>query len=312
MTTLYRILHQTEYHYSTVVQLSRQMLRLTPRNTRFQSRLAHEIRVEPQPSEWFEREDFFGNALVQFALQSPHERLLVEIASRVQVRARESALTRPSKHSWEQVREWLQQGNGTPFLDPAQYLYASPHVPATPRFAAYARPSFTPGRPLLEAVFDLNHRIYQDFRYDPEATSISTPAETVLRKKRGVCQDFAHLLIACLRALGLAARYVSGYLLTHPAAGKERLVGADASHAWVSVYCPEQGWVDLDPTNDLWVDQEHITVAWGRDFSDVSPLRGVILGGEEHELEVRVTVQPEPLAPLGASGFDFSGTRTSL
>ncbi len=310
MSAGYRIVHQTEYHYASAVQLSRQVLRSTPRNTRFQRRLSHAIRVDPHPSEWFEREDFFGNALVQFALQSPHQRLVVDITSHVLVQSRNSPAQGFPGPAWEQVRDGLQQGSGTPFLDPAQYLFASPHVPTTPRFAAYARPSFTPGRPLLVAVGHLNHRIYQDFRYDPLATNISTPIETVLRKKRGVCQDFAHLLIACLRAVGLAARYVSGYLLTHPAPGKERLVGADASHAWVSVYCPEQGWVDLDPTNDLWVDQEHITVAWGRDFSDVSPLRGVILGGEAHELEVQVTVQPEPLAPGTSCGDDCDGTMT--
>ncbi len=310
MRILYRIVHQTEYRYASAVQLSRQVLRSTPRHTRFQRRIRHAIRVEPQPSEWFERKDFFGNALVQFALQSPHQSLLVEITSHVLVRSRHSHPARLLGAPWEQVRDGLQQGTGTPFLDPAQYLYASPHVPTTPRFAAYARPSFTPGRPLLEAVHHLSHRIYQDFRYDPTATNISTPVETVLRKKRGVCQDFAHLLIACLRAVGLAARYVSGYLLTHPAPGKEHLLGADATHAWVSVYCPEAGWVDLDPTNDLWVDQEHITVAWGRDFSDVSPLRGVILGGEEHELEVRVAVQPEPATAVGAGTHPGEGTMT--
>ncbi len=308
MRTLYRIVHQTEYRYASAVQLSRQVLRSTPRNTPFQRRLRHFIRVEPQPSEWFERKDFFGNALVQFALQSPHQSLLVEITSHVLVRSRNRLQAKLSGAPWEQVRDGLQQGTGTPFLDPAQYLYASPHVPTTPRFAAYARPSFTPGRPLLEAVYHLSHRIYQDFRYDPTATNISTPIETVLRKKRGVCQDFAHLLIACLRAVGLAARYVSGYLLTHPAPGKEHLVGADATHAWVSVYCPEAGWVDLDPTNDQWVDQEHITVAWGRDFSDVSPLRGVILGGEEHELEVRVSVQPELSTAVNACPHHGEGT----
>lgn len=308
MGTVYRIVHQTEYHYASAVQLSRQVLRLTPRNTRFQCRLSHLIRVDPHPSEWFEREDFFGNALVQFALQSPHQSLQVEITSQVLVQTRIGSQNRFSGSPWEQVRDRLQQGSGTAFLEPAQYLYASPHVPTTPRFAAYARPSFAPGRPLLEAVYHLNHRIYQDFRYDPLATNISTPVETVLRKKRGVCQDFAHLLIACLRAVGLPARYVSGYLLTHPAPGKERLVGADASHAWVSVYCPQAGWVDLDPTNDLWVDREHITVAWGRDFSDVSPLRGVILGGEEHDLKVRVTVQPELSTSAGLCDPDRQGT----
>ncbi|MDD5296487.1 MAG: transglutaminase family protein [Rhodocyclaceae bacterium] len=290
---VYRIRHETEYRYSWPVTLSRQLLRLIPRSTPWQDCLWHEIRVRPEPPEWSWLEDFFGNPVAQFALHTPHDELLVAVESRVAVRSHAPAVAPNETLPWEMAREWLHGGAGGAVLDPAQYLFASPHVPVAGSLAAYARTSFRAGRPLLAAARDLTRRIHRDFQYDPKATTISTPVETVLKQKRGVCQDFAHLQIACLRSLGLAARYVSGYLLTHPAPGKERLVGADASHAWVSVFCPDLGWVDLDPTNDLLVDMEHVTVAWGRDFSDVSPMRGVILGGGEHELDVRVTVEPE-------------------
>ena len=168
----------------------------------------------------------------------------------------------------------------------------SPFVAVRPAFREYAEPSFLPGRPLLEAVADLNERIYREFKYDPHFTTVATPLDEVLSERRGVCQDFAHLAIACLRSLGLAARYVSGYILTVPPPGRPRLVGADASHAWLSVFVPGLGWADFDPTNDLLPDLQHVTLAWGRDFSDISPLRGVILGGGEQKIDVRVTVEP--------------------
>jgi transglutaminase-like putative cysteine protease len=178
-------------------------------------------------------------------------------------------------------------------------MFESPQIPTLPALARYAAPSFAPGRPLLEAVLELNQRIHTDFAYDAEATSVATPLAEVLSQKRGVCQDFAHLMIGCLRAQGLAARYVSGYLLTTPPPGKPRLIGADATHAWVSVFVPELGWVDFDPTNDCLPDTDHITVAWGRDFSDVTPVRGVILGSGDQELEVKVTVMPSDEGEAG-------------
>ena len=293
----YRILHETEYKYGNLVQLSRQLLRLTPRESPWQKCLSHEIRVTPEPAEWAALDDFFGNPVIQFALQVPHRELLVEVESRVEVRSHAPLLDPETSVTWDKARDWLMHTVGAAVLDPSQFLFASPHVPVTRELAAYARPSFPPERPLLAAVLDLTKRIHDDFEFDAEATEVSTPVVTVLEDRRGVCQDFAHLQIACLRSLGLAARYVSGYILTHPPEGQERMVGADASHAWVSVYCPDLGWVDLDPTNNLLVDNQHITVAWGRDFSDVSPMRGVILGGSQHELDVRVTVMPEDEAP---------------
>ena len=297
----YRILHETEYAYGSLVQLSRQLLRLSPRASPWQECLAHEIRVTPEPSEWAALDDFFGNPVIQFALQVPHRELLVQVESRVEVRSHAPQLDPAASVPWEEARDWLLHATGAAVLDPSQYLFASPHVPVTRELAAYARPSFPAERPLLAALLDLTKRIHDDFEFDAEATEVSTPVSTVLEDRRGVCQDFAHLQIACLRSLGLAARYVSGYILTHPPEGQERMVGADASHAWISVYCPDLGWVDLDPTNNLLVDTQHITVAWGRDFSDVSPMRGVILGGSQHELEVRVTVMPEDEHPAAAA-----------
>lgn len=303
----YRVLHTTRYRYSSPVQLSRQLLRLTPLDTAWQQCLSHEVRITPAPAERCAMNDFFGNAVVHFALQIPHLELQVDVESQVIVRPHAPQRDPETTLPWDKVRSWLQESSGDEVLDASQYLFASPHVPVTTELADYARPSFPPGRPLLSAVLDLTRRIHQDFQFDASATTVSTPVETVLRERRGVCQDFTHLEIACLRSLGLAARYISGYILTMPPPGQPRLVGADASHAWVSVYCPELGWVDLDPTNDLLVDTQHVTVAWGRDFSDISPMHGVIFGGGGHELEVEVTVEPVDKAVAGEAAESVSG-----
>jgi transglutaminase-like putative cysteine protease len=292
MDARYHVLHSTRYRYACPVRLSRQLLRLKPLDTAWQQCLSHELRVTPTPGELYTLNDFFGNPVAQFALHMPHQELLVEVESEVLVRAHAPEQDPDATLSWEEVRRWLHDGIGEQVLDPNQYLFSSPYVPVSAALADYARPSFPPGRPLLAAALDLTRRIHQDFEYDSDATTVSTPVEEVLQQRRGVCQDFSHLQIACLRSLGIAARYVSGYMLTMPPPGQPRLIGVDASHAWVSVYCPDLGWVDLDPTNDLMVDTLHVTVACGRDFSDVSPIHGVILGGGEHELEVQVTVRP--------------------
>jgi transglutaminase-like putative cysteine protease len=221
---------------------------------------------------------------------TPHQELRVLSRSVVAVSAPDPA-GRPDP-AWEETRAALHYRKGEPARPEAQFAYASPYVAWDEEVAEYARVSFPPRRPLLEAARELTHRIHQDFRYDPAATTITTPVRRVLHERRGVCQDFTHLQIACLRALGLSARYVSGYLLTDPPPGGERLIGADASHAWLALYVPDRGYVDLDPTNDLLPADRHVTVAWGRDFGDVSPLRGVILGGAEHSLRVGVSVLP--------------------
>lgn len=291
-TVSYRVIHETTYEYSSPVQLSQQLIRLTPRNTDWQHCHVHRVDISPLPMESSELDDYFGNKVRQFALHAPHSELIVKVESVVSVSSHTPRASLEKTIPWELARTWLHGVVGASVLDPSHYVFASPHVPISTELAAYAKPSFTADKPLLKAVLDFTSRIYRDFSFDPEATTVSTPVETVLKNRKGVCQDFAHLQIACLRSLGLAARYVSGYILTLPPPGQERLVGADASHAWVSVYCPEVGWVDIDPTNNLLVDTQHICVAWGRDFSDISPMRGVILGGGYHEVDVSVTVEP--------------------
>jgi len=229
--------------------------------------------------------------VTQILLAAPHASLSVHAESVVTVEPR--AGEAPRTRAWEQVRDPLRGMVKEALVDPVQFLFESPHVEVFRELTSYASPCFARGRPAFEAARELTRRIHADFKFDPKATSVSTPLREVLAKRHGVCQDFAHLMIGCLRSLGLPARYVSGYILTTPAPGRPRLVGADASHAWVSVWCGEAGWIELDPTNDMLVGDQHITLAWGRDFSDVTPMRGVILGGGDQELAVRVTVTPQ-------------------
>jgi transglutaminase-like putative cysteine protease len=291
----YHVVHETRYSYASPVALSHQLLHLTPRELPWQHVEAHRISIEPAATENTARKDDFGNPVRQILIAAPHRSLTVLAESELTVRAR-AALARPASARWDTVRERLASFRGAP-LEPAQFLYESPHIPCLPELAHYASPSFRPKRDLTEATLDLTARIHADFEFDPKSTSIATPLEEVLRQRRGVCQDFAHLMIGCLRSIGLAARYVSGYLLTTPPPGRPRLIGADASHAWVSLWSPRAGWLDVDPTNNCLVDDEHICLGWGRDFGDVTPTRGVILGGGEQELEVRVTVTPRAEIP---------------
>jgi len=280
------VIHETHYQYASPVVLSLQLLHLAPRALPWQACHAHRLSVKPEPGELSERDDFFGNPTSLFLIAAPHTELVVHSASTLSVSPREEAALALPRSPWEVVHA------EAPALA-AAFLYESPHVETWRDLAEYAARSFPPGRTTLEGAIDLTARIHRDFQFDRKATSVSTPLREVMKRRRGVCQDFAHLMIGALRALGLPARYVSGYLLTDPPPGRPRLIGADASHAWVSVYCGAQaGWVDLDPTNNCVVDDEHVTLAWGRDFSDVTPMRGVILGGGEQELKVRVTVSP--------------------
>ena len=285
----YSVVHETVYRYESPVVLSQQLLHLTPRALDFQSLREHRVAVQPEPAETSARDDYFGNPVTQIMLAAPHDSLTVHAQSKVSVDARPAPV--PGE-GWGDLRERLRSG-GAALLEPMQFLYESPHVECFRDLAHYADASFAAGRGMVDAVLDLTRRIHADFTFDPKATSASTPLREVLARRRGVCQDYAHFMIGCLRTLGLPARYVSGYILTAPPPGKPRLVGADASHAWVSAWCGSAGWVDLDPTNNVLVGDEHITLAWGRDFSDVTPMRGVILGGGEQELAVRVTVVPQ-------------------
>ncbi|WP_332878946.1 transglutaminase family protein [Massilia sp. S19_KUP03_FR1] len=292
----YRVVHETRYQYQSTVTLSQQYLHLTPRAFPCQQLESHLIWLDPVIHEGTDGVDYFGNSTRHVALTVPHERLLVHAESTVVLHARPRLAQIGASLPWESVRDMMGKEKSAATLEACRYLYASPHVNWFPELEAYARASFTPGRPQLDGAMDLTRRIFEDFEFDGKATDISTPLEQVLRGRRGVCQDFAQLMIGCLRSIGLPARYISGYILTHPAAGKPRLIGADASHAWVSVYCPELGWIDFDPTNRSLVQHEHITLGWGRDFSDVTPMRGIVLGGGPQVLDVQVTVTPLPVS----------------
>lgn len=299
----YQVLHDTHYRYSAPVSLAQQLAHLWPRDCARQ--LCHErhLTITPQPTRRQDGLDLFGNPLTRLAFERPHDELRVIACLRVEVLAHEGLALEDSP-AWEEVAAALRY-SGQPLsaelLEAARYRFQSPYVHLKQAFAAFGADCFAPGRPLLLAVRALMQKIFKEFTFDAAATQVATPLLQVLEERRGVCQDFAHLMLACLRSRGLAARYVSGYLLTQPPPGQPRLIGADASHAWVSVYCPRQGWVDFDPTNNLLPALEHITLGWGRDFADVSPLRGVILGGGSHDPEVRVTVTPleEPLPAVG-------------
>lgn len=289
----YGVVHETIYTYEEPVGLSRQVVHLAPRPAPYQACRAHALRISPEPELLASGADAFGNPVTSLCIEADHKALSVRAESCVEVRERSYP---PDEETppWESVRERLAYVSGRrprpEDLEATRFLFESARVRNKRELAAWAAPSFPKGAPLLSGVRSLMNRIHDEFGFDPTATTVSTPVMEVFSKRRGVCQDFAHLMLSCLRSLGLAARYVSGYVLTRPPPGRARLVGADASHAWVSVYCPGFGWVDADPTNRALPSLEHVTVAWGRDYDDVIPLRGVLLGGGAHALEIRVTV----------------------
>ena len=307
----YRITHTTCYHYSQPVGLCQNEARLQPRNFWRQHCDHSRFEITPKPADFHERVDFFGNRVAYFAIQLPHTQLMVTAISDVTIFPKQNATDLFNLMSWEQARSLFQdapaqaqaqsqqgqsqsqvqhQDQAPDLLDARQYLLDSPMVTLTPALADYAQSSFLPNRALVEVVRDLMGRIYKDFTYDPTFTTIATPLSDVLSFRRGVCQDFAHLAIGCLRTQGIAARYISGYVETLPEPGKQRLVGADASHAWFSVYIPGTGWLDFDPTNNTVPLDQHITLAWGRDYADVTPLKGIAFGGGQHTLSVSVDV----------------------
>ncbi len=292
----YRITHRNEYRYDAPVANSYGEARLVPRQLDHQQSVAAPgIDVSPRPLDRSERTDYFGNATTYFNVEEPHTELTVTAVHEVEVVRTELQLDLTGGGSWEQAVARLDSSTLEADLDARQFRLASPLVATGTALAAYAAPSFAPTRHLLDAAIDLNHRIHADFTYSPGTTSISTSVGEILESRRGVCQDFAHLAVGCLRAMGLPARYVSGYLETDPPPGVERLVGADASHAWFAVYVPDHGWVDLDPTNDVLPRGRHITAAWGRDYADVTPLKGVVYtASHEHELTVSVDVERLP------------------
>ena len=286
----YRVTHRTVHKYRSPVSVGNHIACLTPRSGPSHQCISHQLNVNPEPATRTERTDYFGNKLTIFTVQQPHNTLLVESKSEVVLSPPDPWPTKTP--AWNDVVDSVRGDYSEAGLEAYQFVFESPRIRPSADFAAYASPSFPPGRSLGESLLDLTHRIHQEFRFDSKATHVGTTGEEVLRRRRGVCQDFAHVQIACLRSLNLPARYVSGYLRTYPPPGRPRLVGADASHAWVSAYCPGFGWLDVDPTNDVVPSQSHVTLAWGRDYGDVSPLRGLILGGREHTLKVGVDVEP--------------------
>ena len=285
----YRVTHTTEFIYEARVGLCYNEARLLPRDLPQQKVLTAGLQIEPMPHDYYERFDYFGNQTAYFSIQQPHDQLLVTASSEIDTSA--TILVEEAAHlSWEMAREQVLNLGSAEATDALQFVLDSPTVVVNDLILNYALPSFAPGRSLVDAVHDLMQRIFHEFKYDPEFSTIATPLKEVLEHRSGVCQDFAHLAIGCLRSMGLAARYVSGYIETEPPPGEERLVGADASHAWFSVFLPGFGWLDFDPTNNQLPGDRHITVAWGRDFADVTPLKGVAFGSGEHELKVAVDV----------------------
>jgi transglutaminase-like putative cysteine protease len=288
---IYKIVHRTTYRYKHPVSVGTHVACLKPRALPHHQLAESDLHIQPRPATRTERVDFFGNRLCFFTIQEPHRELVVEARSKVIMEGSTTpwpVLPLP----WEEAVQSIPHDISPAGLEAYQYGFESPRIRVRPEFASYALQSFTPRRPMLEALLDLTTRIHKDFRFDSKVTNVRTPTEEVFKKRRGVCQDFAHLQIACLRSLNLAARYVSGYLRTYPPPGQARLVGADASHAWVSAYCPGIGWLDMDPTNNIVPSNGHVTLAWGRDYGDVSPLRGLILGGGSHTLRVAVDMEP--------------------
>jgi transglutaminase-like putative cysteine protease len=292
----YRVRHETVYDYGGNVAHAHQLLHLTPRDSALQICRSRTIRLEPQPSSRTESLDAFGNLATRIEYDLPHDRLEVLAEVEVEVRAPPAA-SADASHTWEETRDALIY-SGKPLsaehLDACRFRMESSYVQVKREFHDYGADCFPAGRPLLAGAEALMHKIHRDFPYTPGSTDIRTSAVEAFAARRGVCQDFAHIMIACMRSRGLAARYVSGYLRTLPPPGAPAdWVGHDASHAWISLFSPPFGWIDLDPTNDVRVGTGHIVVAWGRDFGDVSPLRGVLIGGGRHTLSVRVSVQAE-------------------
>ena len=304
---LLHVVHETSYRYRPAVDTAHHVVHLKPANSGSQQLLAYQLQIDPPPALLREQPDVYGNARTAFSFQSAHDQLTVVADSIVSTTpdplARDVASAPQLIAPWEQVRERFRYRAGAAYDSASEFLFASPYVPRAEAFTEFAQASFTTGRPHLHACEALMTQIYTGMTYESESTEVNTSALEALKQGKGVCQDFAHIMVACCRAMGLPARYVSGYMLTKPPPGQPRLVGSDASHAWASVYFPGEDaqsgrWLDFDPTNNRAPGEDYVTLATGRDFLDVSPMRGVIRGGSRHKLRVAVTVEPmESTAP---------------
>jgi transglutaminase-like putative cysteine protease len=303
MSRRYRVRHETTYKYAADVMHSHHLLHLVPRPTPYQQCLEHDIAISPETHRRADEIDVFGNPLVRLELASPHRELSVVSTMEIEV-YRRRAVSASTTEPWDKVRDDFAYRGAWPSrdqLDAARFRHESPHVRVKQAFTDWSAECFPAGQPILVCAEQLTGKLKQDIEYAPGVTDIGTAATEILETRKGVCQDFAHLMIACFRSRGLAARYVSGYLRTNAVTGEDgkKLVGDGASHAWVSVWSPPYGWIEFDPTNGCFAGTDHVAVAWGRDFGDVSPLRGVILGGSEHHLSVIVDVTEMGAAPVG-------------
>lgn len=288
----YRVTHTTTYSSSEAISVGHNEAWLRPREMPSQLCPHYELKIEPEPSIRSTRRDYFGNTVSQFSFNQGYRELIVTSVCEVALRP-QAVNSQSASPAWEPIAALLRDRPTAESLQAYEFVFDSPRVRRSEILQNYALPSFPNQRPIVDGLTDLLGRFRQDFKFDATATNVWTPLEVAFKQRRGVCQDFAHMMIGMLRSLGLAARYVSGYLRTYPPAGKPRLVGADASHAWVSVYCGALGWVDVDPTNNAFPNLEHITVAWGRDYTDVVPIKGVVIGGgSQSSMNVGVDVLP--------------------
>lgn len=287
----YNVIHSTRYKYAARVTHCYNLANLIPRNTARQRCINSKIIVMPQPIHTNKQTDYFGNQSYHFEIQTAHKELLIRSESQIEIQDTCSDLNLDLGMSYADALNYYQQAPSFDAIRAKEFIIDSPMIKTNDAIADYARPSFSLTRPLNSCVAELTKRIFEDFTYTPGFTTIATPLSEVLEHKRGVCQDFAHLEIACLRAMGIPAKYVSGYMETLPPPGQEKLVGADATHAWISYYSPEEGWIEFDPTNDVRASNKHIVTAEGRDYYDVTPVKGVIFGGGKRPvLEISVDV----------------------
>lgn len=286
----YTITHKTEYIYREPIALCHNIARLIPRSVNGQVCTMSEITITPKPDTYKRYEDFFGNHLAYFAIEQDHNKLTVTVTSNIEITPNNLQVNEYPKDSWEDALNKILM-NADEYMDVRQYIPQTSMTEITPDIKAYALQSFTPGRPLFDATYDLMKRIYKDFEFKAGLTTVSTPVQETLKQRKGVCQDFAHLAITCIRSVGLPVRYISGYIETIKKPGKEKLIGADASHAWFAVFIPGTGWVDFDPTNNQIPSSQHITIGWGRDYADIAPLKGIILSSRPHKLNVSVDVR---------------------
>ncbi len=291
MPAVYEVQHVTKYRYAGNASSCQNQLRLTPRNEHGQQLLQHSIQVTPKCKSLLESVDAFGNKVSYFEIYQPHESLVIDMHAKVRVDRQSIDLLNGSPN-WESISQNAFRDKSAVGLDTLQYAFASPHAPICEAATEFARPIFEKDRPLFECLRDLNQQLHHYIKYEPNVTTIQTTVQEVFQLQRGVCQDIAHAALSCLRAFRIPARYISGYLRTYSSVEQTNLIGADASHAWISVYAGPVGWIDLDPTNNLVVSNEHIVVAWGRDFRDVTPINGLFVGADQQAMEVSVRVTP--------------------